>query len=109
MTEIKMIVNNFKEIRIKLFAELDIQRITKQELNEEKSVLCYSNGLIFNYLFSETNPEDSDEIIRFEYFYYTKSEKIDSSRWNGYTVEVHDLTNVPLFEFITKNIQENKE
>ena len=106
MTKIKLIGNNFKEIRIKLFVELDIQRITKQELNEEKPVLCWANGILFNYLFSETNPEELDSTIRFEYFYYAKSEKIDSSRWNNFSVEVHDLSGVALFEYITTKIQE---
>jgi len=106
MNTVKLIVNNFKEIRIKLFAELDVLRITKMELTEEKPVICFCNDLIFNYLFSETNPEELDSIVRFEYFYYAKSKKIDSSRWNGYTVEIHDLSGVALFEYITKNIQE---
>ena len=106
---VKLIANNFKAIRIKLLAELDVQRITKQEAIDKEPILCWCNGLLFNYVFAEKNPEETDEIIRFENFYYAKSPKIDSSTWNGYTVEVHDLTGVALFEYLTQKLQEKRE
>lgn len=104
----KFSANYFDEIKIQSLAELDVTRITKQEATDKEPVLAWSNGLLFNYLISEKNPEESVGIIRFDYFYYTKSQKIDSSKWNGHSVEVHDFTGVPLFEEITKKIQERK-
>lgn len=106
---VKLIANNFKEIRIKMLAELDIQRITKQEATDKEPILAWCNGLLFNYMFAEKNPEESDEIIHLEHFYYAKSDKIESSIWNGYTVEVHDLTGVALFEFLTIKLQEKRK
>lgn len=106
---VKLIANNFKEIRIKLLAELDIQRITKQEATDKEPILCWCNGLLFNYFFAEKNLEESDSIIRFEHFYYAKSDKIESSTWNGYTIEVHDLSGVGLFEFLTQKLQEKRK
>mgnify|MGYP000067043483 FL=1 len=107
-SSVKLVANNFKEIRIKLLAELDTQRITKQEATDKEPILNWCNGLIFNHIFAEKNPEESDEIIRFESFFYAKCEKIDSSTWNGYTVEVHDLSGVALFEFLTQKLQESR-
>ena len=106
---VKLIANNFNEIRIKLLAELDVQRITKQEATDKEPIIAWCNGLIFNYIFAEKNPEETDEIIRFEHFYYAKCKKIESSTWNGYTVEVHDLTGVALFEYLTQKLQEKRE
>jgi hypothetical protein len=106
MPKIKFVANYFTEIKIESLAELDVQRITKQEATDQEPVLSWCNGLLFNYLFSEKNPEESDKIIRFDYFFYAKSENIEESKWNGHSVEVHDLTGVPLFEYITKKVQE---
>jgi hypothetical protein len=104
----KFSANYFREIKIESLAELDIQRITKQEIIDKEPVLSWCNGMLFNYAFAEKIPEEKDTLIRFDYFFYAKCEKIEQSIWHGYTVEVHDLTGVPLFEFITKKVQEKK-
>ncbi|KFM21365.1 hypothetical protein AAA799B03_01097 [Marine Group I thaumarchaeote SCGC AAA799-B03] len=104
----KFSANYFSEIKIQSLAELDVTRITKQEATDKEPVLSWCNGLLFNYSFSEKNPEESDGIIRFDYFYFAKSEKIESSKWNGHAVEVHDFSGIPLFEEITKKIKETK-
>jgi hypothetical protein len=108
MKSVKFSMNYFTEIKITSLAELDVLRITKQEATDREPILSWCNGLIFNHVFAEKNPEESDQIIRFEYFYYAKSPKVESSSWNSYKVEVHDLTNVPLFEVITQKLQEKR-
>ena len=102
----KISANYFTEIKIQSLAELDIVRITKQEVTDKEPFLVYCNGLIFNYSFAEKNPEEPDTLIRFDYFYYAKSEKITVSTFNNFSIEVHDFSGIPLFEEITKKILE---
>ena len=104
----KISANYFTEIKIQSLAQLDVQRITKQEATDKEPVLSWCNGLLFNYSFAEKNPEEPDTLIRFDYFYFAKCEKITTSIWNGYTIEVHDFSGVPLFENIAKYVQELK-
>lgn len=99
--------NYFKEIKILLLAEKSFSDITKAEVVEPMPVLYYCNSYIFSCEI-EQKDDRPDDVIYLNYFYYCKSEKIDSSKWNGHSVEVHDVSNVPLFEVITRKFQERE-
>lgn len=107
MNKVKFSFNYFHEIKILLLAEKSLEDITKLEVVSQMPMLCYCNGLVFTYAISEKD-DRPDEVVFFNYFYYCKSEKIKESKWNGHSVEVHDASNISLFEIITQKVQENK-
>ena len=75
-----------------------------------ESYLAWCNGLLF-YL----EEFDSKDIIKkqiegiwyLQSFVYTKcKEKIQQSKWNGYSLEVVDVTGYLMYEDLTKSILE---
>ena len=101
---VKFSANYFDEIKILLFAEKTLSDITKLEVVGQMPMLNYCNGFVFASSVIQRD-DRPDDVVYLNYFYYTKSEKIESSKWNGHAVEVHDATGVKLFEEITTKIK----
>ncbi len=87
----------------------DIQNMTKVRIITE-SYLAWCNGLLFYY-----EDFDSEDITKkqiegiwyLQSFVYTEcKEKIQQSKWNGYSLAVIDLTGYPMYEELTKSILE---
>ena len=105
----KVIPNPIKECYINQIVKSDIQNITKVMTIEEKH-LGWCNGLLF-YL----EEFESKDIVKkqiegkwyLQSFVYTKcKQKIQQSKWNGYSLEVIDLTGYSMYEELTKSILE---
>ena len=108
----KVILNPIKECYINQIVKSDIQNMTKIRTISE-SYLSWCNGLLF-YL----EEFDSKDIIKkqiegiwyIESFVYAEcKEKIQQSKWNGYSLEVIDLTGFSIYEDLTKAILEISE
>jgi len=108
----KVISNPIKECHINQIVKSDIQNMTKIRTISE-SYLSWCNGLLF-YL----EEFDSRDIIQkqiegiwyLQSFVYTEcKEKIQQSKWNGYSLEVIDLTGYSMYEDLTKFILEISE
>jgi len=106
---LKVILNPIKECYINQIVKSDIQNMTKTMTIKEYH-LSWCNGLLF-YL----EEFDSRDIIKkqiegiwyIESFVYAEcKEKIQQSKWNGYSLEVIDLTGYPMYEDLTKSILE---
>ena len=105
----KVLSNPIKECHINQIVKSDIQNMTKVRTISE-SYLAWCNGLLF-YL----EKFDSEDIVKkqtegiwyLQSFVYTEcKEKIQQSKWNGYSLEVVDLTGYPMYEDLTKSILE---
>jgi len=106
---LKVIPNPIKECYINQIVKSDIQNMTKVRTISE-SYLAWCNGLLFFY--EEFDSEDITKektkgIWYLQSFVYTEcKEKIQQSKWNGYSLEVVDLTGYPMYEDLTKSILE---
>ena len=70
-------------------------------------LLAWCNGVLFH-----TDDFEAEDIVKkqiegilyLKSFVYVKSQKIQISKWNGYSIEVVDLTGYSFFEDLTKSI-----
>ena len=71
--------------------------------------LIWCNGLLLfveDYESKDIIKKQTEGILYLQSFVYTKSKKIQESKWNGYSVEVLDFTGYSIYEDLTKSILE---
>ena len=95
----------------------DIFKTSKDNLTKIQAIsnepkLSWCNGLLFVlYGFSDKyfSLKQSQGIVHYSEITYAECEdKVDSSSWNGYSVEVSDFTGHREFEVITQAIKDGK-
>ena len=77
----------------------------------QERYLAYCNGIVFyteNFESKDIEKKLVEGIWYIQTFCYTESKKIVESKWNGYSLEVVDLSNYPTFQELTKSILEIK-
>ena len=105
----KVSLNPIKEIKITHLFKTTVKNLTKLEAITESPKLSWCNGLLFAfYEFpgEKLQIELTQGIWYLDSIHYAVSEKIDVAKWNGYAVEVGDLTSHSTFEELTKQIKE---
>jgi len=104
---LKVILNPIKECYINQIVKSDIQNMTKVR-TISGSYLAWCNGLLFYYEEFDSeyiNKKQTEGIWYLQSFVYTEcKEKIQQSKWNGYSLEVIDLTGYLMYEDLTKSI-----
>jgi len=78
----------------------------------EERYLAWCNGLLFyieDFESKDIEKKVAEGIWYIQSFVYTHSKKIHESKWNGYSLEVVDLSNYPIFQELTKSILELEE
>ena len=107
----KITFNTIKEIIIFNIHKTTIQNITKNEAISETPVLLWCNDILFNvtqitsdqlFLKQTQGVECLDTVT------YTFTEKIEQSRWNGYTIEVRDMSGHSIYDPLTKFLEDKK-
>lgn len=91
----KVILNPIKEIYINQIVKSDIQRLTKIQAVRDRS-LSWCNGYLFladGIENSNLVKKQSEGILYLDSFVYAEcKERIEVSKWNGYSIEVIDFT-----------------
>lgn len=105
----KVILNPIKEIRITQIVKMDVQRITKlQAVKNEKLGWC--GGFLFSFDVFQTDyliKKQADGILYLDTLVYAESEKIENSKWNGYSIEVIDFSGYDTIEKLIESIIRN--
>ena len=108
----KITFNTIKEIIIFNIHKTTIQNITKNEAISETPVLLWCNDILFNMTQTTSDQLFLKQIEGIEYIdtiTYVNSEKIEQSRWNGYTIEVRDMSGHSIYEPLTKFLEDKKQ
>ena len=106
----KITLNPIKEIYINQIVKSDIQRITKQQAINDKS-LSWCKGYLFSIDVIQNDElikKQSEGFLYLDTFVYAESEKIDVSKWNGYSIEVIDFTGFEIIESLIGSIVNNE-
>lgn len=105
----KVTLGNIKEVVITKISKTTVENLTKYEATTNSPRIYWCNGILFNH-YDFDNESSFQEITKGMYYidtiFYAESDKVSSSKWNGYDVEVHDLTGDKIMESITKAIKE---
>lgn len=78
-----------------------------QALKEQPLLWC--NGFLFfieDYEDKEIIKQQTEGILHLQSLVYTKSKKINESKWNGMSIEVLDFTGFSIYEDLIKFISE---
>ena len=106
----KVTLNPIKEIKITHLHRTTVKNLTKLEAITESPKLFWCNKILFNYYEfggEKLNIELAKGIFYLDSFTYAIcEEKIDVAKWNGYAVEVSDLTGHSNYEELTKQVLE---
>ncbi|WP_299290528.1 hypothetical protein [Nitrosopumilus sp.] len=100
-----------KKIVITNFLKTSVDELTKMEAVTPDPSLYWCNGFLFtttSLINDYTIKKQHEGIMLLDIFYYALSEKISESKWNGYSIEVIDLTGHSIFEQLTQQIKEGK-
>jgi len=91
------------------FHETDIDNLTKSEAISQEPTLFWCKGILFCvYQFEneELTIQKTKGIWYLNSLTYCKSEKISQSKFNGFSVEVIDLTGDSIYESLIDKILE---
>mgnify|MGYP005661009987 CR=1 FL=1 len=107
----KITLNSIKEISVFNIHRTTVENITKAEAISDSPVLLWCNGVLFN-ISAVTNDQifikQTQGVEYLDTVTYTYSDKISESKWNGYTIEVTDMTGHSNYEPLTKSLLESK-
>ena len=102
----KIFANYIKTIRITSVAETSLDNLAKSQAIEEYPKLFYCSGFVFSFQFNEALADKIEEdILYLDSFVYATSGRINSVKYNGYSVEVIDYSNFPIFEKLIKGLK----
>ncbi|MBT6468100.1 MAG: hypothetical protein HOK63_00390 [Thaumarchaeota archaeon] len=107
----KITFNTIKEIIIFNIHKTTMQNITKNEAISETPVLLWCNDILFNVTQITSDQLFLKQVNGIEYIdtiTYVNSEKIEQSRWNGYTIEVRDMSGHSIYEPLTEFLKDDK-
>lgn len=105
----KVIQNPINECYISQIVKIDIERITKiQAINELPLHWC--NGVLFfivEYNVDEiTSLQKSGKLYLKSFVYAICKDKVEISKWNGYSIDVLNNSDFPIYEELTKHVLE---
>jgi len=106
---LKVTLNSIKEVIIFHHNKTTVQNITKSEAIDDQPILFWCNGVLFNITIPNTDESFIKQTEGIEYIdtlTWAFSDKIDKSTWNGYSVEVQDVTGHSLYEPLTLSLKE---
>ena len=107
----KITLNTIKEIIVFNIHKTTIENIIKNEAISETPVLLWCNDILFNMTQTTSDQLFLKQIEGIEYIdtiTYVNSEKIEQSRWNGYTIEVRDMSGHSIYEPLTEFLKDDK-
>jgi hypothetical protein len=108
---LKVTLDTIKEIVVFNLHKTTVQDLTKDEAISDTPVLLWSNGILFNVAVATNDQIFLKQTQGIEYLdtvTYAFSDKITESKWNGYTIEVRDMTNHSVYEPLTKSLLETQ-
>lgn len=107
----KVAINNITEIHISHCHKTSIENLTKSEAVTQQPILFWCKG----YLYSLSGFENDELTVKktkgiwyIDSLTYSKSEKIQQSKWNGFSVEVIDSTGDPIIEKLFESLEDKK-
>ncbi len=110
----KVISNIIKEIHISHLFKTNLDNLTHIEATSERPQLAWINGIIF--ITTEFDSEKltieltKEGILYLDTFNYSEcKEKPDQLKWNGFKVDVFDLSGHPTFTHIINFILEKEK
>ncbi len=107
----KITLDTIKEIIVFNIHKTTIQNITKDEAISENPVLLWCNEILFNIAMTSNEQvflKQTEGIEYIDTLTYAFSEKIEQSRWNGYAIEVRDMSDHSIYDPITKFLKDEK-
>ena len=110
----KVISNIIKEIHISHLFKIDVDNLVHLEAATDLPQLFWINGIIFTA--TEFDSEKltieltKEGILYLDTFKYAEcKEKPDQLKWNGFKVDVFDLSGHPTYEKLIDSILENEK
>lgn len=104
----KVSFNTINEVIVFHVHKTTVENLTKYEAISQTPIILWCNGILFNVQTVSNDQiflKQSEGIEYIDTLTWCNSEKLDKSTWNGYAVEVQDVSNHPLFEAITKGLK----
>ena len=104
----KITYNPINEVRITHLFKTSVENLTKLEAISETPRLFWCNGILFNftnYESDELTAKQTEGILYINAFHYAESEPIQISKWNGYSLEISNLSGHPTFEKLIESIK----
>ena len=106
----KLNTNLIKEVSIFHLQKTSVENLTKMEAITERPILYWNQGYLFSLIESQNETLQS-KIIEGSWFIdsLTIAEctvRVDQAKWNGYSVEVIDVSNFPNFDELIKLVKE---
>ena len=105
----KVITNQINEIHISHFQKTSLENLTKSETITQQPILFWCKGYVFSlscFESEELTVKKTKGTWYIDSLVYSKSEKINQSKFNGFSVEVIDQTGDQtlerLFDYISK-------
>ena len=109
----KVIMNIIKEVHISHLHKTNVENLTQMEAITENPKLYWCKGVLFSvYEFSneELAVKQTQGIWYLDSFTYAEcKEKSDYSTYNGFKVDVIDMTGHPTYEKLIESILENEK
>jgi len=110
---LKVVSNIIKEIHISHLFKTEINNLTHMEAISERPQLFWINGIIFittKFASEKLTIELTKGIFYLDTFNYSEcKEKPDQLKWNGFKVDVFDLSGHPTYTPIIQFILEDKK
>ncbi|MBC8501915.1 MAG: hypothetical protein H8D35_02170 [Nitrosopumilus sp.] len=107
----KITLGIIKEIQITHLMKTSIENLTKLEAITQDPKLFWNSGILFSiseYDTDESSIRDRNGVWIIESLHYAFcDELITESSWNGYKVEVNDLSNHSTFSPLFQSLKEN--
>ena len=102
----KIFANHIKTVRITSAAKTSLYNLAKSQAIEEYPKLFYCSGFVFSFQYNEALSDKIEEdVLYLDSFVYAVSGKINSVKYNGYSVEVIDYSGFPIFEKLIKGLK----
>jgi len=109
---LKVILNSIKEVHISHLLKTSIENLTKIEAITQEPKLFWCKGILFipfEYNVDELEIQKTKGVYYLDKFYYAEcKERIDQSRYNGFSVEVIDLTGDLVYENLISSLEDKK-
>ena len=108
---LKVTLNPIKEIIVFNIHNTTVENLTKNEAISPVPILHWCNGILFSVAAVSNDQiflSQKDGIEYLDTVTYAYSDYITESKWNGYTIEVQNMSGHSTFEVLTKSLLENK-
>ena len=110
---LKITVQPVEEIIIETFFKTELDILIKSQAISENPKLFWCNGIMF-VVFGYDDNKIASKTIETHILHYAEfnyaicPEFIEQAKWNGYSIEVQNVTNHPEYEALTLAINEGK-